>query len=118
MRTVSGRVVSTPRPVHRCNPGVRHETLTEPDDWGGLPAGTTYAIPPTPWEFPKGTVWECACGRRWVSRGAIYVNEPGGCYWYREGLPSRLWRRLFDRDRNAEDLAETSAWERGKADTR
>jgi hypothetical protein len=83
MADTTGRIVSTPPRGHSCDPG--WQTCTGED-------GTRYGIPPASWDYPKGTVWECGCGRTWVSRGAIAPNSPGFVDWRREGRRSR-WRR-------------------------
>lgn len=83
-----GEVVSRPEPQHHRNPGVRYEPTS--DD--SLVPGVHYAVIPTPWEFPAGTVWACECGRTFVSVGPRYPNSPGDCGWRREGLRARWWR--------------------------
>lgn len=69
---------------HACSPGV----LRGVGGWMTLPPAN---------QFPRGTVWVCTCGRRWVSRGLI----PGSTRltaWRPQGWLSRalLWlsRRL------------------------
>lgn len=97
---MSGRVVSVGRVKHECAPGWRTEATTEAQpatpEWPAVPEGFARAIPPTPWDYPKGTVWECDCGRRWVSRGSVYLNTPGEVFWRRESVLPRLGRALHN----------------------
>jgi hypothetical protein len=85
----TGRVVVMPAAEHRCAPGWRSKVASD---------GKRYSIPPSSFDCPKGTVWECGCGRAWVSRGAISPHSPGFTYWRREGRWSR-WRRTSRPDR-------------------
>lgn len=82
------RVVHKPERPHRCDPGWRVEAV---NDTTLLPF-THHSIPPDPWDYPRGTVWECDCGRRWVSTGAIADNMPGVLGWKPEGRIA-AWRR-------------------------
>jgi hypothetical protein len=54
---VNGRIVSLPPVEHTCSPGWGQ--VTDPDF---AAVGERYGVPPTSWEFPPGTVWECDCG--------------------------------------------------------
>jgi hypothetical protein len=86
---VTGRVLTKAQQPHRCSPG----WTERPFGPGHEMAGLSYGFPPTPWDYPKGTVWECGtCGRLWVSLGAIYWNAPGRCDWRPMGRFER-WRR-------------------------
>ena len=83
MSTETGRIVASPERKHSCDPGWSTETSAD---------GKRYGIPPSSWDYPTGTVWECGCGRTWISRGAIAPNSPGFTHWRRERWWSR-WRR-------------------------
>lgn len=79
---------------HSCDPGWTWKPIPE----GGpllLPGGMggKYGVPPSPREFPKGTVWRCDCGRHWVSLGAPNRYSPGFCEWRPESRGERR-RRL------------------------
>jgi hypothetical protein len=94
---VTGKVINQAVIPHACNPGWRWKPIT--DESGILPlvpggVGGYYGIPPTPREFPKGTVWRCTCGQTWVSLGAPDEYAPGFCGWRRE---RRLGRWLRER---------------------
>jgi hypothetical protein len=82
---VSGEVVSRPQRKHQCAPG-----------WRLAPSGL-HAIPPSAYDYPKGTVWQCECGQTWVSKGAPTPSSPGFCTWRREG---RWERRRRERREN------------------
>jgi hypothetical protein len=72
---MGGKVVASPPSEHYCAPGwTRCQQI---EDGGCFPAGSYYAIPPAGWDYPKGTVWECECGRTWVSTGPPSFNSPG-----------------------------------------
>jgi hypothetical protein len=78
--------------------------LTPADPDGPL-AGQTLVSAPFPPDFPRGTVWECDCGTRWVSRGATdmtdgYTHWVDVVRWRREGWFAR-WRRLRKERRDA-----------------
>ncbi len=86
---MTGRVLATADRPHRCSPGWTYRPFSATHDF----AGFSYGVPPSPWEYPEGTVWECGtCGRLWVSRGSVYINTPGHCYWRPMGRFER-WRR-------------------------
>jgi hypothetical protein len=98
---MSGRVISKPPREHHCRPGWTWKPCSHdrsdymPCAW---PADEphSYGIPPTPWDYPKGTVWECDCGKRWVSGGRLAPNAPGICTWRREHVRKPIswpWRR-------------------------
>ena len=63
----SGHVVSVPELMHECDPGWRPYYVAERDLLGFGPGW--YLHPPDERDFPKGAVWECSCGRTWVSLG-------------------------------------------------
>ena len=69
---MSGQVIKQVVHPHSCYPGWRWKPITKDS---GIPPlvpggeGGCYGIPPTTWEFPKGTVWRCDCGMVWVSEG-------------------------------------------------
>lgn len=94
-----GQVVAHPQRGHECNPGVRwaefggqtHEGLP-PEELGSL-----YAIIPSQYSHPAGTVWQCDCGKTWVSKPPRYANWPGDVTWRRE----HWWERRR-RERHAE----------------
>jgi hypothetical protein len=62
--------------------------------------GGLYGIPPASWDYPRGTVWECHCGKTWVSLGAPFVNMPGDCHFKPESQFAR-WRRTRRERRRA-----------------
>ena len=69
-----GHTVYRPSQEHVCDPGWTYKDAPE----GSFPFGAgRYGIPPGPREFPKGTIWQCDCGRTWVSTGPIADNTPG-----------------------------------------
>lgn len=86
----SGHVIARPEREHSCSPG-----WTDGGPVKDIPGweGKRYAVPPTAYDYPKGTVWRCECGKVWVSRGAVAVNAPGSCYWRRENWRERRRRR-------------------------
>jgi hypothetical protein len=89
---VSGRIVSTPAPVHRCRPGWTTRAST-----GGLygpPAGALIAVPPTAYDHPAGTRWGCDCGQTWISEGSPGAGSPGRVVWRAESRLARWWRRF------------------------
>jgi hypothetical protein len=69
---VTGRVLSVPQREHHCNPG----WTTAPWPESPFPERLR-AVPPGPREFPEGTVWQCECGRAWVSTGPVTPHSPG-----------------------------------------
>lgn len=89
------RVVYRPPATHECAPGWEWQECG-PD--GSLP-GQMMGTPPWEPDFPRGTVWECDCGVRWLSRGVVGPHRLGNGYlaadleWEREGWFAR-WRRL------------------------
>jgi len=88
-----------------CAPGVGRRVSTGVGLYS-LPPGTVELVPPSPYEYPQGTVWVCQCGQGWVSEGAPAAHMPGRCTFRREG---RLERRR--RERRATRMAETIAKE-------
>jgi len=93
---MSGTIVYEPKRDHRCSPGWRWETSTGGPHVPGapppLPKGARYGVPPSPSKYPKGTVWQCACGQTWVSQGSPAEHMPGVCTWRREGRWERRRR--------------------------
>lgn len=83
-------IVHKPATVHACSPGW---TWTPSKGDGEIPApfpGAHYGTPPKVHDYPKGTVWECACGITWVSRGP----QPAPANWrYGPGMAPPLWKR-------------------------
>lgn len=92
------KIVHTPVLPHSCDPGWTWTPI--PDDErealqlvpGGK--GGRYGKPPSSYDYPKGTVWECDCGNTWISTGPLYSNWPGSCGFRREG---RFARRRGER---------------------
>jgi hypothetical protein len=84
---MTGDVISKPSRAHPCAPGWKIRRRTDLD----LPFTHT-ADPPTSWEYPKGTVWGCGCGRTWVSTGPPARNAPGFVSFRREGRWERRRR--------------------------
>ena len=79
---MSGKVITTPEYGHTCSPGVTHKPTTDPML---IEAGfTTYADIPSQYSHPAGTVWECECGKVWVSKPPRWINAPGDVSWRRE----------------------------------
>jgi hypothetical protein len=85
-------VVYEPPVVHTCRPGWTLRVLTESLPPFFLPVGTRLSDPPTPWNYPAGTVVECDCGKTHVSLGSVRRNTPGMCFFRSEGRFER-WRR-------------------------
>jgi hypothetical protein len=85
---VTGHVIAYPEPgPHNCSPGVTIKPATDPTL---LEAGiTTYTAIPSQYTHPAGTVWECECGKTWVSKPPRWDNAPGDVSWRRE----RSWER-------------------------
>ncbi len=81
-----GKVLFTPEREHGCAPG-----WTQGDPVRDRP-GYSYANPPEPGKYPKGTVWECPCGLTWVSTGPIAPNSPGFIDFRRERRGERRRR--------------------------
>jgi len=88
---MSGTTVHRPRRKHVCSPGWTWKPSSG-EGFPTLPAGTMCGVPPTPYEYPVGTVWQCECGQTWVSGGSPAVNMPGVCTWRREGRWERRRR--------------------------
>lgn len=84
---MSGQVISRPEREHVCSPG-RTYGLAE----SGPFVGQRYGIPPSAYDYPKGTLWECECGKVWVSR-APRPGSPGLCDWRRETRRERRRRK-------------------------
>ena len=84
-------VISRPAEQHHCNPGVRWAEYGGPVVEGMPPPalGRLYAIIPTQYSYPAGTVWACDCGKTWVSCPPRWDNAPGDVTWRRE----RWWER-------------------------
>ncbi len=72
---MGGKAVFTPEWQHACAPGWTTEQSEGTPD-GLFPAGC-YALPPQAHLYPRGTVWECGCGRTWVSAGPAAPRSPG-----------------------------------------
>lgn len=93
------RIVYRPPGVHVCRPGCEEQ----PADPAGSLAGKTLISPPWPPDFPRGTVWECDCGTRWISLGVVNRACTGFTMdqleWRREGWFAR-WRRLRKEQRD------------------
>lgn len=81
-----GEVVKQVVIPHSCSPGWTWKPITEDmKDLHMLSGeGGRYGVPPTPREYPAGTVWRCDCGLHWVSLGAPDRYSPGFCVWRRE----------------------------------
>jgi hypothetical protein len=86
-------IVHTPVVPHSCSPGWTWTPI--PDDMLVPGAkGGGYGTPPARWNFPKGTVWKCDCGRTWVALGRCRCWQvhfrPEGRFarWRRERSPS------------------------------
>lgn len=76
---MSSGIVHRPPVRHACAPGW---TYSEPGEdcgppFGAPPPGRCWAYPPNGYAYPKGTVWECECGRTWVSTGPPGPCSPG-----------------------------------------
>lgn len=91
--TETGRVIATPPRKHDCAPGW---TARAASDGKGR-----VLDPPSATDYPKGTVWECPCGKTWVSRGSAgtYSNA---AYWRRESRAAR-WRRTRKASARSQD---------------
>lgn len=103
-----GEVVKTVVLPHECSPGWRWEPIPKGVHIGlhGLVPQESergrYGVPPSPWDYPKGTVWRCGnCGQHWVSQGALDAGLHAGIVgWRRESrwerrrrLGLRWWQR-------------------------
>lgn len=93
---MSGQVIARPARAHECSPGWTYSEAS-----GGPPfhltPGTRIAHPPSAYDYPEGTVWQCECGRTWVSRGEVPGAGragPGMMEWRPE---RRLERRRRER---------------------
>lgn len=93
-----GAVVHRPARRHACAPGWKTR-VSDGQGLYALPAGTLLADPPTAYDYPTGTVWQCTCGLTWVSTGSPAAHMPGACGWRREGRWERR-RRLKREARN------------------
>lgn len=86
------RVVYRPPTGHVCRPGCEVHPAAPDGPLAGMP---TVSLPFPP-DFPRGTVWECDCGTRWISLGVIPREHTGyfmdQLEWKREGWFAR-WRR-------------------------
>lgn len=87
---MSGKVIHRPPAQHHCAPGWGQRKVSPPADLTATPddpPSQTVLFPPHITDYPKGTAWQCDCGRVWVSRGERYaISEP---YFTRE----RWWER-------------------------
>lgn len=92
---MSGQVVHQVVIPHACNPGWTWKPITEdmPELHGLGGVGGQYGVPPSPSDFPAGTVWACDCGQHWVSLGEPDPYSPGFCEWRKETRRERR-RRL------------------------
>lgn len=80
---------------HSCSPGWVWTSCPEDSDLFSIVLGGKggkFGTPPTPWRYPKGTVWECDCGTTWVSTGPCDRYSPGSCGFRREGWFARRRR--------------------------
>lgn len=94
-----GKVVKEPVRGHACNPGWVEGITTKDDDTGVFPKGSRYSIPPSQFTHPAGTVWECDCGKTYVSKPPRDIDWPGDVTWRREHWWERRARlRRMDRD--------------------
>lgn len=65
---MTGQVVFRPDQDHACSPGWTY-SIAQGGGPIGPPAGTQIAHPPSAYDYPAGTVWECECGQTWISTG-------------------------------------------------
>lgn len=76
----AGHVVAAPPRKHSCSPGwtysERGVTSTGISMPCEVPPGYRIAFAPSAYAYPAGTVWECECGRVWVSLPAV-PGQPG-----------------------------------------
>jgi hypothetical protein len=83
---MGGKVIRHAKPGHACDPGWEEGTTTEDSDL--FPKGSRYGIPPTSSKYPAGTIWQCECGKTWVSLGTPERARDAGhvltCFWRRE----------------------------------
>lgn len=99
-------VIVRPQRSHSCAPGVTYRWSDGDPIWG-LNA-VRYAEIPSQYTHPAGTVWQCECGKTWVSKPPRWVNAPGDVSWRRE----HWWERR--RRQRAGVLTESAAWEAEK----
>jgi hypothetical protein len=67
---MGGQVIHREPAKHRCLPGWTSRPAT-PGPPFFLPPGTMLSEPPRGSGYPPGTVWQCDCGKTWVSRGPV-----------------------------------------------
>ena len=76
---MTGRVISVPERRHQCSPGWKEIPPVTSHPGSGeimpLPPGMRRVAPPSVYDYPRGTVWECACGKTWVSQGSPLVRH-------------------------------------------
>jgi len=79
--SMTGRVIARPERKHECAPGWTYGPVSDgtskPGELLHLDAGERVAHPPSGYDYPEGTVWQCECGRTWVSTGPPAPNRPG-----------------------------------------
>ncbi len=95
---MSGRVVKSAFIPHSCCTGWTWKPVTPSMPPSVVLYRGMYGIPPTVQEYPKDTVWECDCGRRWVSEGPRPWDLGPGWRLERRGerrrrLGLRWWQR-------------------------
>ena len=83
-------VVFEPQRRHVCRPGVTERRIDRSAPYA--PAFDIALVRPTPWDYPRGTVIRCECGKTWVSEGSPAAHMPGVCTFRREGRLARWWR--------------------------
>lgn len=94
---MAGKVIVQPELRHDCAPGWTHGPVSDgirdadpPFGMPVVPAGSRAAYPPSGYDYPKGTVWQCdECGRTWVSTGPPAPQSPGFC----DFRPEHRWER-------------------------
>lgn len=87
------KIVHAPVVPHSCSPGWTWRPIPDnAPEYSLVPGGKggRYGTPPSRWDYPKGTVWECDCGRTWVSRG--YCQQCWNVHFRREGRFARQRR--------------------------
>lgn len=102
MSDSGGRVISVPERKHVCAPGwaelppVTGHPAT--GDVMPLPPGMRRVAPPSAYDYPAGTVWECACGKTWVSKGrTVRRNGVSNFADFRPERRLERWRRTRGR---------------------
>lgn len=85
-------IVRTPELQHSCAPGWTWTPIPAGHWLEDLGKGGSTGAPPSPSDYPKGTVWACDCGRTWVSGGRC--AECWQVHFRREG---RFGRRRRER---------------------